>query len=89
MLTRPRKEIAGGFESSREAQTATPVSLTQRVSPTDPGHRFLDRPYGRVDRPLLKRKLLEKCVANGELVRDHRVRGFSLVHETATWTDSI
>jgi hypothetical protein len=27
--------------------------------------RFLDRPYGRVDRPKLKRTLLERCVAQG------------------------
>lgn len=27
--------------------------------------KFLDRPYGRVDRPRLKRKLLERCVAAG------------------------
>lgn len=29
------------------------------------GEKFLSRPYGRVDRPKLKRKLLERCVANG------------------------
>lgn len=28
--------------------------------------RFLTRPYGRVDRPKLKRTLLERCVAAGE-----------------------
>ena len=31
-----------------------------------PGPRFLQRPYGRVDRPKLKRKLLERCVSAGE-----------------------
>jgi hypothetical protein len=31
-----------------------------------PPLRFLDRPYGRVDRPKLKRTLLERCVAAGE-----------------------
>lgn len=29
------------------------------------GEKFLARPYGRVDRPKLKRKLLERCVAAG------------------------
>lgn len=29
------------------------------------GAKFLDRPYGRVDRPKLKRTLLERCVAQG------------------------
>ncbi|GBF96585.1 lycopene beta cyclase, partial [Raphidocelis subcapitata] len=29
------------------------------------GEKFLARPYGRVDRPRLKRKLLERCVAAG------------------------
>ena len=28
--------------------------------------RFLSRPYGRVDRPKLKRMLLERCIANGK-----------------------
>nr|WJE87832.1 lycopene beta-cyclase [Chlorella sorokiniana] len=29
------------------------------------GARYLARPYGRVDRPKLKRRLLERCVASG------------------------
>ena len=30
-----------------------------------PAGRYLSRPYGRVDRPKLKRRLLERCVASG------------------------
>lgn len=37
------------------------------------GEKFLDRPYGRVDRPKLKRKLLEKCMSNGVTFLDGRV----------------
>ena len=39
---------------------STPMSLLR-----PPPHRFLKRPFGRVDRPKLKRKLLNRCAANG------------------------
>jgi lycopene beta-cyclase len=39
---------------------------------TPAGARALSRPYARVDRPRLKRRLLERCVAAG--VRFHRAR---------------
>ena len=37
--------------------------------------RYLARPYGRVDRPKLKRRLLERCVASGVAFYRGKVRG--------------
>lgn len=39
------------------------------------GAKGLDRPYGRVDRPRLKRKLLERCVAAGVTFVIDKVEG--------------
>lgn len=41
------------------------------------GEKFLARPYGRVDRPRLKRKLLERCVAAGVRFVKDKVEGVS------------
>mmetsp|Transcript_12609 Transcript_12609/g.27244 ORF Transcript_12609/g.27244 Transcript_12609/m.27244 type:complete len:555 (+) Transcript_12609:195-1859(+) len=41
------------------------------------GAKFLKRPYGRVDRPKLKRKLLQKCAANGVTFLDGKVDSVS------------
>ena len=45
-----------------------------------PLYRYLSRPYGRVDRPKLKRRLLERCVASGVTFHKAKVcmhgRGF-------------
>ena len=35
--------------------------------------RYLSRPYGRVDRPKLKRRLLERCIASGVLFHCSKV----------------
>jgi hypothetical protein len=45
--------------------------------------RFLDRPYGRVDRPKLKQKLLERCVSAGVSgwQRPTRAQGCTLLHQ--------
>ncbi|MEW5318362.1 MAG: hypothetical protein WDW38_009587 [Sanguina aurantia] len=51
-------------------------------SPT--GEKCLDRPYGRVDRPLLKRKLLEKCVANGVTFLNAKVDSVSHADGSST-----
>ena len=39
-----------------------------------PLYRYLSRPYGRVDRPKLKRRLLERCVASGVTFHKAKVR---------------
>ena len=38
-----------------------------------PACRYLSRPYGRVDRPKLKRRLLERCIASGVLFHCSKV----------------
>lgn len=41
------------------------------------GERTLDRPYARVDRPKLKRRLLERCIASGVKFHTVKVEGVS------------
>lgn len=41
------------------------------------GEKFLNRPFGRVDRPKLKRKLLEQCAAAGVTFMRAKVAGCS------------
>lgn len=36
-------------------------------SVVNPNLRYLNRPYGRVDRPKLKKKLLQRCIDQGRL----------------------
>jgi hypothetical protein len=61
---------AGEWDASPPLQPprcprAHPRALPSPSPPPPPRRRFLARPYGRVDRPRLKRKLLERCVAAG------------------------
>ncbi|PSC67972.1 Lycopene beta chloroplastic [Micractinium conductrix] len=42
------------------------------------GARYLSRPYGRVDRPKLKRRLLERCIASG--VMFHQAKAQDVKH---------
>lgn len=53
--------------SHTTAQHAPLSPLTHPLNPLTvlAAARFLSRPYGRVDRPKLKRTLLERCVAAG------------------------
>ncbi|XP_014492526.2 lycopene beta cyclase, chloroplastic/chromoplastic-like, partial [Vigna radiata var. radiata] len=39
----------------------------------------LDRPYGRVNRKLLKSKMLQKCISNG--VKLHQAKVIKIIHE--------
>ncbi|QCD97026.1 lycopene beta cyclase, chloroplastic [Vigna unguiculata] len=39
----------------------------------------LDRPYGRVNRKLLKSKMLQKCISNG--VKFHQAKVIKIIHE--------
>ncbi|KAI8463201.1 MAG: chloroplast lycopene beta cyclase precursor [Monoraphidium minutum] len=50
------------------------VWLDNNVEP-NLGEKFLSRPYGRVDRPRLKRKLLERCVSAGVKFVTDKVEG--------------
>nr|BAD02729.1 putative lycopene beta cyclase [Cryptomeria japonica]BAD02732.1 putative lycopene beta cyclase [Cryptomeria japonica]BAD02736.1 putative lycopene beta cyclase [Cryptomeria japonica]BAD02737.1 putative lycopene beta cyclase [Cryptomeria japonica]BAD02759.1 putative lycopene beta cyclase [Cryptomeria japonica] len=45
----------------------------------DKTKKFLDRPYGRVNRRQLKSKMMRKCIANG--VQFHRAKVKQVVHE--------
>lgn len=48
------------------------------------GEKFLSRPYGRVDRPKLKRKLLEKCIATGVTFLNAKVDGVTHADGSST-----
>ncbi|KAK9845376.1 hypothetical protein WJX81_004833 [Elliptochloris bilobata] len=39
------------------------------------GSRYLRRPYGKVDRARLKRRLLERCIAQGVVFQESKVEG--------------
>ena len=45
----------------------------------DKTKKDLDRPYGRVNRKLLKSKMLQKCIANG--VKFHQAKVIKVIHE--------
>ncbi|XP_077218896.1 lycopene cyclase [Tasmannia lanceolata] len=45
----------------------------------DLSKKYLDRPYGRVNRKQLKSKMMQKCVSNG--VRFHQAKVIKVVHE--------
>ncbi|KAF5830051.1 chloroplast lycopene beta-cyclase [Dunaliella salina] len=50
------------------------------------GERFLRRPYGRMDRPMLKKLLLQKCASNGVTFLTSKVSGVSHGDGTSTVT---
>lgn len=62
---------AGSLQPSLPPATSAP---THPHPPPPPGRRYLSRPYGRVDRPKLKRRLLERCVAQGVTFHRGKVR---------------
>ncbi|KAL5995199.1 Lycopene beta cyclase, chloroplastic [Asimina triloba] len=41
--------------------------------------KYLDRPYGRVNRRLLKSKMMQKCISNG--VQFHQAKVVKVIHE--------
>ncbi|XP_042487609.1 lycopene beta cyclase, chloroplastic-like [Macadamia integrifolia] len=41
--------------------------------------KYLDRPYGRVNRKLLKWKMMQKCISNG--VKFHQAKVIKVIHE--------
>lgn len=45
----------------------------------DQSKKNLDRPYGRVNRKLLKSKMLQKCILNG--VKFHQAKVIKVIHE--------
>jgi len=45
----------------------------------DKTKKDLDRPYGRVNRKLLKSKMLQKCISNG--VKFHQAKVIKVIHE--------
>ncbi|XP_043722021.1 lycopene beta cyclase, chloroplastic/chromoplastic-like [Telopea speciosissima] len=45
----------------------------------DQTHKYLDRPYGRVNRKLLKSKMMQKCISNG--VKFHQAKVIKVIHE--------
>ncbi|KAJ4978652.1 hypothetical protein NE237_009432 [Protea cynaroides] len=45
----------------------------------DQTRKFLDRPYGRVNRKLLKSKMKQKCISNG--VEFHQAKVIKVIHE--------
>ncbi|KAJ1404196.1 Lycopene cyclase, beta/epsilon [Sesbania bispinosa] len=45
----------------------------------DKTKKYLDRPYGRVNRKLLKSKMLQKCISNG--VKFHQAKVIKVIHE--------
>ncbi|XP_011621797.1 lycopene beta cyclase, chloroplastic/chromoplastic isoform X2 [Amborella trichopoda] len=45
----------------------------------DTNTKFLDRPYGRVNRRQLKSKMMQKCILNG--VKFHQAKVYKVVHE--------
>lgn len=47
------------------------------LNSSEEGARYLSRPYGRVDRPKLKRRLLERCIASGVLFHQSKAQGVS------------
>lgn len=46
-----------------------------------PLRRYLKRPYGRVDRPKLKRRLLERCIESGVMFHRAKVGGGAEANE--------
>ncbi len=49
------------------------VALLDSEAWSDLLRRFLNRPYGRVDRPKLKRMLLQQCIDSGVVFHTDRV----------------
>lgn len=47
----------------------------------DKTKKFLDRPYGRVNRRLLKSKMMRKCISNG--VQFHQAKVRNVLHEAS------
>jgi len=48
-------------------------SATVFLNATEQGEKTLERPYARVDRPKLKRKLLGRCIDNGVVFHEAKV----------------
>lgn len=58
------------------------------ASPPSPSPRsYLRRPYGRVDRPKLKRRLLERSIASGVTFYRGKVRSCGALCVWGAWFD--
>ncbi|KAI8112409.1 hypothetical protein M9434_003732 [Picochlorum sp. BPE23] len=56
-------------------------TATVHLNSSSDGERTLKRPYARVDRPKLKRKLLQQCIDNGVEFKYAKVRDSSVMDE--------